>query len=89
MCTVRCSYCNSVLNPFIYAYYNKDFKRSFVRVLKCVFFCTCSSAHAETTRERDRRGSPAAIQYTPPPKISVRLRRSTQSALIASAGRVH
>ena len=87
-----------MLNPFIYAYYNKDFKRAFVRVLKCVLLCACVAPEPEPApdaRDRHRRGSPGAMQYTytftPPAskKPSGRRRRNTPTLLVGSVGRLH
>ena len=33
------SYFNSTLNPFIYAYTSKDFRRAFARVIRCFYSC--------------------------------------------------
>ena len=31
------AFCNSALNPFLYAYSNREFRKSFVRVIRCVY----------------------------------------------------
>ena len=33
------AYFNSTLNPFLYAYSNREFRKSFARVIRSVFFC--------------------------------------------------
>ena len=33
------AYCNSTLNPFLYAYSNRELRKSFARVIKCVYSC--------------------------------------------------
>ena len=34
-------YFNSMLNPLIYAYFNRDFREAFKKTLVCVFYCGC------------------------------------------------
>lgn len=38
-------YFNSMLNPAIYAYFNRDFREAFKRTLACVFNCGRESSH--------------------------------------------
>ena len=70
-------YFNSMLNPLIYAYFNREFREAFKKTLICVFHCGCE--------DRDRWRN----QFGPPYDSDLCLQHNGHTAVVTARTRRH